>query len=150
VLLGLGLGLGWLVARVVAGRGWPFTRFVVADLSMALALLPGDRLLLLRWLPRWRPRPGDVVVLRDPVEAGRFLVKRVHAPDPAGLAPPITAIDPARPAQPRYTVRGDNAAASRDSRQFGPISRDLIVGRAVWRYLPGPRRGSVAFAQGTG
>ena len=146
----VGVGLGALVARAMRPWGWPLARFVVADHSMAPALLPGDRLLVLRWLARRRPRPGDVVVLRDPTDAARFLVKRVRAPEPAGLAPPITAVDPDRPAEARYTVRGDNAAASRDSRHFGPVGRGLIVGRAVWRYLPGARQGPIASAGATG
>jgi len=30
---------------------------------------------------------------------------------------------------------------SRDSRHFGPVPRGLVVGRVVYRYLPGARRG---------
>jgi signal peptidase I len=112
---------------------------------MAPSLLPGDRLLVLRWLPRSRPRPGDVVILHDPECGGRFLVKRVRSPDPSGLAPPISAVSACGPMEPRYTVCGDNTAQSRDSRHFGPVLRARIVGRAVWRYLPGSRQGRIAF-----
>ncbi|MDQ3881479.1 MAG: signal peptidase I [Chloroflexota bacterium] len=40
-----------------------------------------------------------------------------------------------------YFVMGDNRDASQDSRTFGPISRDLIVGRGWLRYFPLDRIG---------
>ena len=36
----------------------------------------------------------------------------------------------------QYFVMGDNRPESQDSRFFGPIDRDLIVGRAFLRYFP--------------
>jgi len=36
----------------------------------------------------------------------------------------------------RYLVFGDNRSHSRDGREFGPISKDLIVGRAFFKYWP--------------
>jgi nickel-type superoxide dismutase maturation protease len=103
---------------------WPLTRFIVEDASMSPTLLPGDRLLVARW---GRMRHGDLVVFEDPQLHGRFLVKRVAARLPGA-----------------YVVIGDNAALSRDSRSFGPVSAGLVVGRVVWRYLPGSRRGRVS------
>ena len=93
-------------------------RLVVVDGdSMRPTLEPGDRLVVLR-LP---PRVGDVVAL----EVGhRVLVKRV-----AGVA------------GDDVTVRGDNAAASTDSRTFGPVPRSAVLGRAVYRYAPTARAG---------
>ena len=74
---------------------------------------PGARLTAVR---RWRPvRLGDVVVVRDPRDPGRWLLKRCVARVAAGLE-----------------LRGDNAAASTDSRDFGPVDPRsvawLIVG----------------------
>jgi signal peptidase I len=40
-----------------------------------------------------------------------------------------------------YFVMGDNRQESQDSRFFGPIDRDLIVGRAWLRYFPLDRIG---------
>jgi signal peptidase I len=40
-----------------------------------------------------------------------------------------------------FFVMGDNRSASQDSRVFGPIERDLIVGRAWLRYFPLDRVG---------
>lgn len=40
-----------------------------------------------------------------------------------------------------YFVFGDNRSHSSDSREFGPISRNLIIGRAFMRYWPLPKFG---------
>ncbi|MDQ3811796.1 MAG: nickel-type superoxide dismutase maturation protease [Chloroflexota bacterium] len=102
----------------------PVVRFVVADGSMQPALQPGDRVLVSRWT---RPRIGHIVVLRDPHTPWRFLIKRVASRTDDG----------------RLVVVGDNPTASRDSRAFGAVPLELVVGRAVYRYLPGERRGQV-------
>lgn len=44
----------------------------------------------------------------------------------------------------QYFVMGDNRPESQDSRFFGPIARDLIVGRAWLRYFPLDRIGFVS------
>ena len=111
VLLAVGL-LGRMFGRM-------FGRMVVEGDSMRPTLLPGDRLLLLRW---GRARPGDLVVTSDPRQPSRLVVKRVAALGPAGL-----------------TVVGDNAASSTDSRSFGPIRQ--VHGRALYRYHPPGRAG---------
>jgi nickel-type superoxide dismutase maturation protease len=101
----------------------PVRRFVVQDTSMQPGLCPGDRLLVWRWPAR--PKPGDLVVFRDPEWHLSFTVKRGASLTASG----------------ELVVRGDNPNVSRDSRDFGPVSRRLLVGRVVYRYLPGERRG---------
>ena len=69
---------------------------------MAPTYQPGERLTAVR---RWRRvRVGDVVVVRDPRVAARWLVKRCVARSDLGLE-----------------LRGDNPEGSTDSRQFGPV-----------------------------
>jgi len=98
----------------------PIGRYVVDGPSMEPAYRPGDRVLVNRLAyVRRRPAAGDVVVLRDPERKGHVLLKRIaRAPD--GTCP-----GPAR-----VYVLGDNSAASRDSRAFGPVDRREILGRA--------------------
>ena len=114
---------------VVAGALWRSVRRVeVAGSSMAPALLPGDRLVVigLPWFPQPWPRAGAVVALRDPRLPGRILIKRVSAVD-RGLG--------------TLEVLGDDPGASTDSREFGPVPRSSLVGRAVYRYAPAGRSG---------
>lgn len=85
---------------------------------MAPSLAAGERVLVNRasyWLRS--PRPGDVVVVRDPREPSRLLVKRIE-----------------RVEDGRYVLYGDNASASTDSRDFGAVERGLIVGKVWGRY----------------
>jgi len=85
-------------------------RVVVEGTSMMPTYAPGERLTALR--PWRRVRTGDVVVIRDPRDAQRWLLKRCVARQGRGL-----------------DLRGDNPGASTDSRDFG-----LVPARAV-RYL---------------
>ena len=115
-------------AALVAGAWLSLRRVEVRGGSMSPALLPGDRLVVVArpWSPpRW-PRPGEVVAVRDPREPSRVLIKRVIAVD-----------------RPRGTIEvaGDAPDTSTDSRQFGPVPRASVVGRAVYRYAPVGRSG---------
>ena len=114
-------------------------RFRVADGSMAPTLLPGDCLYVDRGAYRESPPArGDVVVVRDPEVPRRFLVKRVT------FVPGQPPLPDAPRVPPRSVyVLGDNLAESRDSRKFGAVPLELVVGRVWFRYAPAGRRGSV-------
>ena len=103
---------------VVGGK---VRRLEIVGHSMRPTLEEGDRVLVMR---SRRARPGDLVVVPDPRDGGRLMVKRVVVASAAGL-----------------TVRGDNARASTDSREFGPVPPTSVRGRVVYRYFPGARRG---------
>jgi hypothetical protein len=82
---------------------------------MSPTYVPDERLTALR---RWRPiRPDDVVVVRDPRDSSRWLLKRCVAKSGS-----------------RLDLRGDNAAASTDSREFG-----LVASREVAYIVMDPR-----------
>ena len=99
-----------------------FMRFAVSGASMEPAFRNGDWLIIDRAACRARsPEVGDVVVVRDPELATRWLVKRIFRVEPDG----------------RVDVRGDNAAESRDSRAFGPVAVSAVAGRVRWRYWRG-------------
>jgi signal peptidase I len=105
-------------------------RVEVVGASMAPALEPGDRLVVVAmpWLPPPRPRPGQIVAVGDPRDPRRLLIKRVRA---------------VHRGDDTLEVVGDAPDASTDSRTFGPVPRASVVGRAVYRYAPPGRRGPV-------
>lgn len=83
-------------------------RITVEGSSMVPAFAPGERLTAVR---RWRHvRAGDVVVLRDPRNAERWLLKRCVGRVGALL-----------------DLRGDNAGASTDSREFGLVREGAVT-----------------------
>ena len=95
----------------------PLRRVEVHGDSMRPTYRPGDRLLVVRRVPGRPVRTGAVVAVRDPRVPGRILVKRVEAWTDHGV-----------------WVRGDNEAQSTDSRHFGAIPPDRVIGTVVRRY----------------
>ena len=93
-----------MVAALLARLVRPVVRRgVVEGHSMIPAYVPGERIWLLR---RLRPlRVGDVVAFSLPDAIDLMAIKRV-----AALSGRFA------------TLLGDNADASRDSREFGPVS----------------------------
>lgn len=100
---------------------WPLRRFRVEDNSMRPHLNPGDYMVVNRWAYRLRPpAAGDVVVLRDPEAPDRLLVKRVSQTLP----------------NKEVLLAGDHAERSRDSRAFGSVPMERIVGKVWLRLRP--------------
>jgi len=98
---------------------FPIGRYEVAGESMLPDVSAGERVLVNKaayWLRK--PSRGDLVVLRDPRDRRRLLLKRLDTP--AG--------------DDRWNVVGTNASASTDSRTFGPVERELLVGKVLLRY----------------
>ena len=94
-------------------------RVLVRGASMEPALRDGD-MLLIRYGARMRP--ADVVVVALPGDRPVAVKRAVHLSD-AG-----------------WWVEGDNAGSSTDSRELGPVPASAVLGRAVVRYWPRPRR----------
>ena len=96
----------------------PFGRYRVEGESMLPHVSPGEHVLVNKaayWLRK--PSTGDLVVLRDPRDSSRLLIKRIE-----------------RAEGDRWTVVGANAEASTDSRTFGPVGKDALVGKVMLRY----------------
>lgn len=111
----LRLAVVLLAIALVAGARRLHRLEVVGD-SMRPAFEPADRLLALNL---GRIREGDVVAVPDPRDATRLIVKRVAAVS-----------------GPTLVLRGDNDAASTDSRSFGPVPTSSVAGRVLYRYSP--------------
>ena len=109
-------------------------RVAVKGLSMAPTLLPGDHLLV---RPTRRLRRGDLVVVRDPDAADRWVVKRIAA------LPGETVTTDGRSiaAGDGIVLLGDNPDHSTDSRSYGAVALDDVHGRVWYRYAPAPRAG---------
>ena len=111
-----------IILRILAALS-PVWRFRVDGPSMAPAYDVDDRVRVNRLTSVVRQtRAGDAVVLRDPEHTDRLLLKRIDAVLDDGPGPR------------RYFVLGDNFTESRDSRHFGAITRDRIVGKAWLKY----------------
>jgi hypothetical protein len=132
---------------------WRARRVEVHDASMAPTLRPGDRLAVDTRAYRDRaPSLGEIVVLVDPDEPERWLVKRVAGVGPlqlwrrasgwtsapVGAGRPADAVEAVEIPPGSVFVVGD--APGRDSARFGPVPRATLVGRVVRCYAPADRR----------
>jgi signal peptidase I len=125
--------------------------------SMQPGLHTNERLVVEKLSYRFHgPRRGDVVVLHDPSGGSELLIKRVIGlpGERVTIADGHVFVDGVALQEPyldqktsgngsswlvpplRVFVMGDNRQASRDSRSFGTVPLDEIVGRALFRYWP--------------
>ena len=94
-------------------------RYRVTGASMAPLLEPGDEVLAdPRAYRRSPPRSGDIVVARHPFCTDLLLIKRVVEVHEDGTC----------------VLEGDNPAESTDSRAFGALPRERILGRVTSRF----------------
>jgi signal peptidase I len=127
-------------------------RVVVSEASMAPTIEPGDWLLVDPTTDRW-PRPGSIVVFREP-DTELLAIKRVAAgprerveldaghlvlaPDEAWLLSDASTAE--------LVSRGFGEPV--DSRRYGPVPVEQLVGRAWFRYGPLRRIGRIGSLAG--
>jgi nickel-type superoxide dismutase maturation protease len=92
----------------------PFTTVRVVGPSMEPAVRNGQW-----WVVRKgaKLRQGDVVLVQHPKRSDLSVVKRLSHREGDG-----------------WWVLGDNPSESDDSREFGVVADELILGRLLWRY----------------
>lgn len=150
------------VAIVVPVRLWIAQPFIVSGASMEPTFDTGQYLIIDELSYHLRaPERGDVVIFRYPRDPSEFFIKRiiglpgetVHVdvdsvsvtktdgstevlsePYLVNIGNGITENTALGPNQ--YFVMGDNRPDSSDSRFWGPVSKDELVGRALVRLLP--------------
>jgi signal peptidase I len=114
---------------------------------MAPAVQDGDWLLVDPTVTRW-PRRGSIVVFREP-DGGTLAIKRV-AGRPGDRVPFETGYIELADDEAWLTADATAAATASagfgepiDSRSFGPVPLELLVGRVWFRYAPWRRIGRV-------
>ena len=132
--------------------------FYIPSGSMEPTLMVGDRIIVSKVTYHLRdPKPGDIVVFKYPEDPSRNFVKRLFAvggdtieikdsvlyinnqpvPEPylpAGLK--FADYGPEKVPLNHYFMMGDNRNNSDDSRVWGFLDRNLIVGKAEVIYWP--------------
>ena len=125
--------------------------------SMEPTFHDGDYVIVNRLAYQWgTPQRGDVIVFPYPLNPEEDYIKRViglpgdrvavykgtlfingHPIDESYIAEPM-ARDLAEVVVPKGTVyvMGDNRNASSNSRSWGPLQEDAIIGKAIFRYFP--------------
>lgn len=114
-----------------------FRTVEVVGPSMEPTLEPGSKVLVSR--AYWLVGPidkGDVIVVRSPKD-NQIVIKRVYAKGGETVdflnAPESWSLANGEYSVPAgsYYVLGDNLPASEDSREFGPVNRERILGKVL-------------------
>lgn len=142
--------------------------FVVEGASMSPTFETGDYLIVDEISFALRPpERGEVVVLRYPHDPAKHFIKRVIglpgetveiangkvavrevsgeeiALDEPYIKLPSRDTSTTTLGENEYFVMGDNRGGSYDSRMWGPVPRELMVGRALLRLLPVSEAGTL-------
>ncbi len=119
---------------IVPIRMWVAQPFIVSGQSMDPTFGNGDYLIVDEISYKFTaPKEGDVIIFRYPNDPSKFFIKRI-----SGLPNQTLEINGKTTTlkNNEYFVLGDNGAVSFDSRMWGPVNENLIIGRAFLRLWP--------------
>lgn len=154
-----------LLALLIVGpvRLFVVNPFIVSGSSMVPTFHSGEYLVVDKITYRFEsPRRGDVIIFRYPKDPSKFFIKRIVGLPNESVILNNGAVTIKKDGdgeksldldesyiknkssesvtyvllKNQYFVMGDNRISSSDSRVWGPLDRDLIVGRALLRLLP--------------
>lgn len=144
-----------LIAWVV--RTFIFHPFYIPSGSMEPTLLPQDRVIVNKFIYRFQePKRGDIIVFLPPNDNRDYIKRIIGLPGETieikkGMvyinnralsepyktkAPDPSSFGPFKIPNSNYFVMGDNRPNSSDSRVFGPLKKERIIGKAVFIYWP--------------
>lgn len=153
------------VVIVVPFRIFIAQPFIVSGASMYPSFKDGEYLIVDQISLQFeKPQRGDVIIFRYPKDPSTFFIKRViglpgekvsikggvvtikNAQYPNGFTLDNSyveadkmksdSLDEKELSNKEYFVMGDNRSGSFDSREWGPVSENLIIGRPIFRVLP--------------
>lgn len=150
------VGAAFVLALVI--QQFVVKPFYIPSESMEPTLVEGDRVLVNRFVYRFsEPKRGDVVVFHPPiapdedyikrvvavggdsveVKEGKLFVNGVPQVEPYLNEQEIQGVFPLETVPEGYIfAMGDNRNRSGDSRVFGPVSLDAILGEGFLIYWP--------------
>ena len=155
----------WAVALALFIRTFIMAPFKIPSGSMRPTLIEGDRILVNKFLYRFRePHPGEIIVFRYPEDPKRPFIKRLVAGggdtveireghlyvnderlDGTGVFSTNFYYNQGPYGQEHQVVRvpegslfvlGDNSSSSHDSRFWGFVPCQLLIGRAMAVFWP--------------
>ena len=119
---------------VVPIRLWVAQPFIVSGPSMEPTFYNGDYLIVDEITYHFeKPKIGDVVVFRYPLDTSKFFIKRIEGlpGDKVNIMGKEIVLKDGE-----YYVLGDNSPHSSDSRIWGPVPQNLLIGRVLIRLWP--------------
>lgn len=157
----------WAVALALVIRTFIVAPFKIPSGSMRMTLIEGDRILVNKFLYRFRePRRGEIIVFKFPENPKRPFIKRLAAVGgdtleirdghllingeltPSELMRHVRYENQGRYGAfggvttippDHYFVLGDNSASSHDSRFWGYVPKRLLIGKAICIFWPPTR-----------
>lgn len=110
-----------------------FSPFFIPSDSMTPAIQPGDFIMVDTWKNHIGGfHVGDIIVFSQPTKNGQTLVKRITKIQLENVEKKLTM---------QYYVLGDNKKNSFDSRHFGLVNSDIIIGKVAFTLMNHDKKG---------